>query len=85
MERKAPVPPEVREQVQGAELRAAVVVSVLLLSSILDLLAAVELAVRAEASAAALGASLLEASWPAVSLCPTYWVLLDQSYVAVQP
>ena len=85
MDRKAPVSLVVQERVQASELRPAVVVPVLLLSSILDLLAAVELAVRAEASAAALGESLLEASWPAVSLCPMYWVLLDQSYVAVQP
>ena len=72
------------QQVRESELQSAaavVVVSVLLLSSIPDPLAAVEVAPRAAVEAEL----FLAASWPAVLRCPKCLVPLDQSCVAVQP
>lgn len=75
------IPRSLPEQAREAELQvAAVVVPVLLLSSILDPLAVVEVALRAEAEELFPGVSL-----PAVLRCPLCLVPLDQSRVAVQP
>ena len=71
------------QQVRESELQAAavVVVPALLLSSIPDPRAAVEVALRAAAEAEL----FLAASSPAVLRCLMCLVPLDQSCVAVQP